>query len=273
MSRQWVGQIGCEGGPVLVANATDFEQWYGSDALPADSRNELHFWSPFTGELPARFQPQGATGHQYLPSQAPAELREQLIAEVLALWPDTQVDRSADTWVATRPDGRKLQAVLEPSSEYSMATRELGFEAVYRYASGASCFLWSIEPGLVRIVIDESREQLHLAQIHFADTEPDAETAHAHALNEAGEPSELQYRISTGPVVALWAPQSIRDLPPNAHFRCGPAEAPHVLDLAMPASGAAFWLEPGDYQPFTGYRESPTWGVNWCTLRRCAAQQ
>ena len=268
MSETWVSEIGCEGGPVLVANATDFEQWYGNEALPEASRSELHFWSPFTGELPARFQPQGPAGHQYLPSQAPAALREELIAELLALWPDTQVDRTSDTWVATRPDGRKLQAVLEPSSEYSIATRDLGSEAVHHYGSGASCFLWSIEPGLVRIAIDERRERLHLAQVAFADGNSEAETAYAHALSEAGEPSELQYRITPGSAVALWSPQSIRALPRDARFRCGPGETPRLLDLATAGSGAAFWLEPGEYQPFTGYHESPTWGVDWCTLRR-----
>lgn len=67
ITEEWEGAIGCEGGPVLIANADDFRHWTGTDPLPNEDRKELHLWSGFTSELPEKFRPDGPVGHQYVP--------------------------------------------------------------------------------------------------------------------------------------------------------------------------------------------------------------
>ena len=55
----WTAEVETNGGPVLLANASDFEHWHGSDPLPESERRELHLWGGFVGELPSRFRNPG----------------------------------------------------------------------------------------------------------------------------------------------------------------------------------------------------------------------
>ncbi len=144
----WSDEIGCEGGPVLVANLDDFEHWRGSDPLDSSRATELHYWSPFTSELPEQWHPSGPTGHQYLASANPSETREKLMSTLLNHWPGTTVDRTDGTWRAIRPDGRILNAALSPDSEYDSATRNLGDDGIHCFGSGAIGYLWSVAPGM-----------------------------------------------------------------------------------------------------------------------------
>jgi hypothetical protein len=125
---RWSEEIVCEGGPVLVANLSDFRHWRGAEPFDSSQATELHYWSTFTSELPEQWQPNGPDGHQYLAGSNPAQLREQLIALVQTLWPGTSIDRTESIWMATRPDGKKLNIALSPDSEYDNAIRKLEHE-------------------------------------------------------------------------------------------------------------------------------------------------
>lgn len=265
----WQGDIECDGGPVLVANLDDFLQWHGSDAIDPALATELLYYSPFTGELPQNWQPNGPTGHQYLASADPAKSRDELIAFMLAHWPGTVVDRSHSQWHVTRPDGRVLRVALSPDSEYDRATRHLGNESVHAYGDGASAYLWSAIPGRVRV--RAARDTLLLSQVEFADDQEEAERAHqrAAALGAAAEPGSLAYRVSHGPVVVAWSPNSVRDLrEPIAAADAGRDRPGKLLDLAFAQSGALIWLEPGIYTSTMGYHEQDNYGIAWCRLRR-----
>lgn len=174
----WGGEIGCEGGPVLVANLEDFEHWLGSEPFAPSRATELHFWSQFTSDLPEEWLPTGTTGHQYLASS----------------------DRS---WICCSSAGREL-----------WLNAAMGADHVHRFGQGAMGYLWSAGPGLVRINIEEARDSLLLTQVEFADDEMDAQRAYEYALKAGMNSAEpgTQYRVASGPVVVAWSPNSARDL-------------------------------------------------------------
>jgi hypothetical protein len=267
----WHGDIACEGGPVLVANLDDFAQWRGSEPLAAAMATELHYWSPFTAELPAEWQPNGPSGHQYLASADPARSREALIALVLERWPGTVVEHSDSVWRATRPDGSVLHAALSPDSEYDGAIRNLDTEGLHRFGSGACAYLWSAAPGLVRVHLDPARDSLLLSQVEFADDEVDAERAYDHALAawSAPDASGLRYRVTSGPVVVAWSPNSAGDVPqPIRASDAGPSLPGLLLDMSTAQSAALVWLKPGVYASTLGYHDGGSWAVSWCLLSR-----
>ena len=267
----WQGDIECEGGPILVANLDDFLQWHGSDPIDPALATELHYYSPFTGELPEAWQPNGPTGHQYLASTDPAKRRDELIAWMLARWPGTEVDRSRPQWRATRPDGRVLRVGLSPDSEYDRAIRNLGDEGVHAYGDGAAAYLWSSASTPVRIHLGAARDTLLLSRVEFADDNDEAERAHdrALALGAASSPNGLRYRVSGGAVVVTWSPNSMGDLRQPIAAADTDRDCPvKLLDLSLEESGALVWLEPGMYGSMLGYHEQDNYGVEWCLLRR-----
>ncbi|MYM86361.1 hypothetical protein GTP91_04105 [Rugamonas sp. FT82W] len=263
----WVEEIECEGGPVVFANAEDFLQWRGAKPFGSEQANELHYWSQFTSELPLEFQPDGPAGHQYISSANPAALRDQLMQTIESLWPGTTVDRRGVKWVATRPDGRKLNAELSPSSEYDRMIRHLDNEAVHVFADGRSAYFWSVAPGWVRIATDPQRGLVHLAQVEFADDEAAVADGYQYAQSQifsSGEPGQ-RYCISGGPVVVAWSPNSADDL--NEDILTAERDG-KLLDMANSGSGARLWLEPGIYESALGNHETDSWGVAWCSLKR-----
>jgi hypothetical protein len=267
----WTETIDCEGGPVLVANLEDFRHWHGAEPFHPSKATELHYWSPFTYELPEQWHPNGPNGHQYLASANPSAVREELMSLILDRWPGTTVDQSEPTWRAIRPDGRILNAALSPGSEYDSAIRKLDAEGIHNFGDGAAGYLWSAAPGEVRINVGEKRDFLLLSQVEFCDDEADAQKAYAFAL-AAAEPEvshALQYRVTSGAVMVAWSPNSVRDL---SH----PIEEPDtlsssqgiLLDLATRHSGALLWLEPGLYESSLQYHEEGSWAVSWYRLQR-----
>jgi hypothetical protein len=267
----WFDEIGCEGGPVIVANLDDFLQWRGSEPFNPLSATELHYWSPFTAELPQEWQPNGPSGHQYLSCSTPVQTRESLMTLLTERWPGTKVDRSNGTWRATRPDGRVLNAALSPDSEYDRAIRDLGADGVHVYSRGASGYLWSASPGMVRIDIDETRRYLLLSQVEYADDETDAQVAYTHAVSASYDhvqPSQ-QYQITEGPIVVAWAANSAGDWSTSRSSRETTSALPgKLLDLSTDGSGALLWLEPGVYQSTLQYHDEGSWAVSWCRLQR-----
>lgn len=267
----WSNEIGCDGGPVIVANLDDFRHWHGCEPFDASRATELHYWSPFTSELPEEWRPNGPTGHQYLASANPSETREILMSVLCKLWPGTDVDRSDGTWCAIRPDGRILNAALSPESEYDRAIRHLGDDAIHRFGNDAIGYLWSASPGMVRINVDEKRDFLLLSQVEFADDDADAERAYSHALSADccdAAPSN-QYRVTSGPVVVAWSPNSARDMSkPLGDDNVAPSLPGTLLDLATDSSGALLWIEPGLYESTLQYHEEDSWGISWCRLQR-----
>lgn len=271
----WSEEIGCEGGPVLVANLDDFEHWCGSDPFDSSRATELHYWSPFTSELSEQWHPNGPNGHQYLASANPSKTREALMSMLLRLWPGTTIDRNDGTWRATRPDGRILNAALSPDSEYDRAIRNLGADGVYRFGSDAIGYLWSAAPGTVRIDIDEQRDFLLLSQVEFADDEVEAQRGHEHALRAdwCHASPGTQYRVTLGPVVVAWSPNSARDISrPISRVDTSPSLPGMLLDMTTDGSGALLWLEPGLYQSTLQYHEEDSWTVSWCRLQRIDEQ-
>jgi hypothetical protein len=269
-SVAWSGEIACEGGPVLVANLEDFEQWRGSESLTAAQATELHYWSPFTGELPEQWQPNGPVGHQYLACANPAEMRVMLMSVVQQLWPGTRIERG-QTWRAIRPDGRTLNASLSPASEYDIAIRHLGDQGVHQYGQAAAAYLWSVMPGIVYLDLDEHRNHVMMIQIEYANDDADEDAALGYAVTagwqqpDAGE----QYRVTGGPVIIAWSPNNAGDLirPVNADD-AAPYLPGKLLDVSSDASAALIWLEPGWYQSGLNYHEEGSWAVSWCRLQR-----
>lgn len=268
----WRGTIDCEGGPVLVANASDFARWTGSDPLPISERRELHLWGNFTSELPERFRPAGPTGHQYIPAPDPALLEamcDELLAHVREQWPGTSVRYEFETWFVRRPDGRQMQVQLEPTSEYDRCIRDLREARLHRFDGGRACLVWSAEPGSVDVVRD-SIGRIVLVQVRFAEDEGQAEAAVLQAVDESmyeGTPMGLSLDIRPGPVVVAWAPNSESDW--EARLRTSeplPTEPGVLLDLSTNQSGAQFAVPPGSYRVVTGSREDDEVGLEWCAL-------
>ena len=266
----WDEEIGCEGGPVLVANADDFRAWTGSDPYPDDARIELLFYSPFTGELLEKFQAHGVEGHLRFPSDNPAELRDALMESVIERFPGVNIDKGADTWVATRPDGKKLHASLEPSSEYALALRGLGHDGVYNRGEDSNLYLWSVEPGIVRLSVREANSELLLSQITYLNEGIEESVPYNFCKEHVPtDTSGAKYLITRGPTVVAWSPNSFADVETGVNLDAvAPSQPGVVLNLATNASGASVWLRPGSYYAQTGYHETADWGVGWCLLIR-----
>lgn len=267
----WFDEIGCEGGPVIVADLDDFLQWRGSEPFDSSSATELPYWSPFTAELPQQWQPNGPSGHQYLTCANPVQTRESLMALLTERWPGTKVDCSDSTWRAIRPDGSILNAALSPDSEYDRAIRDLGPDGVHIYGRNASGYLWSVQPGVVRIDIDETRCYLVLSQVEYADDDTEAQVAYTHALSAPHnhvQPSQ-QYQITEGPIVVAWSPNSARDWATSRNSMDTTSALPgKLINLSTDGSGALLWLESGVYQSTLQYHEEGSWAVSWCRLQR-----
>ena len=169
---------------------------------------------------------------------------------VLELWPGATIDRSEATWRAIRPDGRILNAALAPDSEYDRSIRSLGEEALHGFQGDAMGYLWSAAPGMVRVSVDGQRDFLVLSQVEFANDETDALGAHRHALEadwRSAAPGQ-RYRVTAGPVVAAWSPNSSRDLSAPVNAADAAPSLPGQLDMATGASGVLLWLQPGVYE-------------------------
>jgi len=264
----WKTEIGCEGGPIMVANHSDFLQWTGSNPFPDSKHRQLLYYSPFSGELPDDFSKYGTSGHIFIDSESPASIRDELIATCMKLFPGSNIDKRDSTWVLTRPDGKKLFASLQPTSEYDASIADFQYEKRYSYGQDASCFLWSAEPGLVLVDISNNNTTLLLAQVYFADSDLDAENAYNFARsNKSTDPTGTTYEIKNGPVIAMWAPQAASDLPADVNLpSIGANKAGLELDLVTSSSGAAIWMEPGIYSSHLGHQESDNWGISWCIL-------
>jgi hypothetical protein len=195
-------------------------------------------------------------------------MREELVTAVMALDPRAKVDNTRDTWIVTRGDGKRLHASLEPSSEYSRATRHLDQDGSYSWGDGLKCYLWSIGPGIVRLSVRNNRTELVLSQMEYSDEDEHAALAYAYAENEGeSQPTGATYEITKGPAVVAWSPCGASDLNGGVDLEAPSRTSPgRLLDLATDESGALVWLEPGAYEASSGYHGSETWGVSWCKL-------
>jgi hypothetical protein len=263
--------IGCEGGPIIVANAEDFKHWRGSDPLPAKARRELHVWSAFTVELPERFRPAGPAGHQLIPGRDYDELvamRRELVEFVQGRWPGSTVREEFETCTVTRPDGARLWVQLAPVSEYDRCIRDLDCIAAHRFDGERTCVVWSVGPGEVNIHRPEL-QTLELAQVFFADDDAGVAEALGHVQRIPREArADVLFDVTRGPVVVAWGPNSSGDYRGRVQLQdIGPADGGRVLDFAIAQSGAVLWLAPRRYRATVGEHEADAWGVRWCILR------
>lgn len=264
----WKTEIGCEGGPILVANHSDFLQWTGTTPFASTQHTHLLYYSAFSSELPATFSKHGTTGHIYIKSESPAIARDKLMATCIELFPGSEVDTSNQSWVLTRPDGRKLHASLQPSNEYDASIKDLDEDRNYSYGEESSCYLWSAQPGVVLIEISRDNTQLLLAQVYFADSDSDAEKGYEFArTSDIAKPTGTSYKIDKGAVMAIWSPQAASDLSTSFNLDSIGTNKPGVeLDLLTESSGAAFWMQSGIYSARVGHHQTENWGMSWCVL-------
>ncbi|HEX2643813.1 MAG TPA: hypothetical protein VHU81_12540 [Thermoanaerobaculia bacterium] len=272
VSTPWRGLIGCEGGPVIVANLADFLYWRGAEPFPDSERRELHLWSPFTSELPDRFHPGGPRGHQFIPAPDHAaleDMRDELFRFVVTKWPGTVVTQEHERWIARRPDGAALNVKLDPTSEYDRCIRDLEEVKIHTFDAGRCCLVWSVEPGIVNIVRAAPR-QLLLVQTRYADDDEQAESAVQNAIEQArahDEAGEVSFTIKPATVVVSWAPNSALDCRVEALQEQHSSTVPGVLlDLATAESGALLGMPPGAYGVTVGEWTDQQSCAAWCAL-------
>jgi hypothetical protein len=275
-SESFDAAIGCEGGPVLVANADDFRLWTGGEPLPARDRTELHLWSPFTAELPEKFRPDGPAGHQFVPGASFDELvrlRGELLGYLRSRWPGVVVAQEGETWTARLPDGRELRVCLEPTSEYDRACRHLDEILLHRYAKDSRCVVWSVAAGIVNVRRTPGARRLELAQV-FAEDEADERQAldYVSSLEADAEASAVVLEVAPGPTVIAWAPNTLADYDGELRWRDMTTRDPgKVLDLSTGSSGVLLALEAGTYGFVHGSSETERWSVRWCVAERGSA--
>ena len=136
---------------------------------------------------------------------------------------------------------------------------------------GHSCYLWSVTPGSIRIMVDPTRTFLCLARIEYADNEAGRDAAHAYALGYQAAPSPdgLAYRVSEGPIVIAWSTCSVLDT--STAIRALPLSAATpgaLIDFSTGPNAAALWIAPGLYVSSLFYHEEDRWAVSWCRLQR-----
>jgi hypothetical protein len=290
----WVASVGCEGGPVMVADLHDYAQWTGAapyaelrqmNAKYAEATKDrmrtVHYWGQFTDQLPAPFGADG--GHQYIQcateAEAQAKLAE-LIAAVKKALPTVEVTEDDDQTHILLPgkdDDLEMRAELAPKSEYDASWQANEDTDAWFHAYGkARALFWDIEGGgsadigvtadatevvLVRSWVDEDSDEKQVRKL------VDAKAANEQQIGELAIPS--------GRAIVVWspiAPFQIEGIDgPAALAKLGETGKPPELDTEMIGGiGTVIRVKPARYAVTIASTDEDeddrSWSCRWCRL-------
>lgn len=291
----WVGSIGCEGGPVLVADVDGYAKWLGAtpiaklraipnlpdsmkERLPA--RRTLHYWGQFSDELPSPFTQAG--GHRYLECASEEEARAKLaeLRDAVCASGDVKVSEAphGDELHFVRKDQRQLWAELAPKSAYDEAWQSPDADEawVHRVGPDAKGLFWAMEgSGVADVGVTADRDEIVLVRAWLGEAE-DEQVAAARALVDAPREDEAEsdatIDLPSGMGVFVWSPLAPFDLAGvagPAALRSAIADS-DVLPLSTKSLddvGLAMRVAAGRYGVRLGRHEDDGWSCHWCRLR------
>ncbi len=267
---KWVATVGCEGGPVMLADLPDFGQWTGAAPYPElrklspkfaestkDRMRTLHYWGQFTDKLPAPFAAEG--GHQYVEcateEEAQAKLAE-LCRVVKEKLPKVEISEDEEQTHFLLPgddDDEQMWAELAPKSEYdaSWQAHEGDESWVHAYGKTAKALFWDVGgPGVADVGVSADGTEIVLVR-SWVDEDEDEESVKAlvDAPSESEEPAG-EFSIPSGKALVVWSPIAPFQLTgmngPDDLLKLGDAGDPPELDTEMIGGvGTVLRVKPG----------------------------
>ena len=273
--KTWVGTIGCEGGPVMIADLPSYGQWTGAFQFAelrklnaekaqrfANRMTTLHYWGQFSDRLPAPFTVEG--GHQFLRCATEAEARakrDELRAAILTKFPAAEITEDDEQLHALLPDtDEEMWAELAPKSEYDACWQSNQEQECWTHAFGkdARALFWDIEgAGCADVGISEDGSEIVLVR-SWLSGEDDTEAAEEAAVREhvanprEGEKPGGEVEIKSGKAVFVWSPIAPFQLEgvdsPDALLSLG-EKGPSRLDTELiHGVGTVARVKPGRYR-------------------------
>jgi hypothetical protein len=278
---KWVATIGCEGGPVLVADVDGFVHWTGAASVPG-TQKILHYWGQFTRELPAPFSQDG--GHRFEEcsshQDAKGKLRE-LVSAVTTKFPGALVveDPHDGSCEMTIPDRRRMWAELSPKSVYDAAWQAHQSEDAFTHPISPSQqgLFWDIEgPGNVDVAVSPSKDEIVMVRTWLSgedDTIEEEERA-VRALVEKRDEREQRAAdilLPSGVGVIVWSPTAAAQLvgvSGAAGLRAIAADEPpaSLRSAIIDGLGTVLRVKPGRYEATVATHEDEAWSCRWCRL-------
>lgn len=297
----WIGEVECEGGPLMLAAPGTYAKWKGSlpyqllaqrfpdDPRFADRRKTLHYWGQFSDRLPEPFRQDG--GHVFKSFATGAEAAAQLEAlseAILTVEPGITVthDEMNGQRRFVTPDGRFMTAELSPASEYDAAWQEHEGEMVWTHPVGdGQATFFDIEgPGTAYLAVAD--DQILVVQTWLSgddDTEQDELAAIRDFVTAPRESEEEHGELTlTGArVCAVWSPIAWVQL---GHASIEAYEAALAGDGVVQLDskvgnqssgiGQCFTVKPGHYRITRGHTDEEEgddgrpWSCLWYRLAR-----
>jgi hypothetical protein len=308
---QWIAQVACEyGGPVLIADAADYEKWAGTLAYPLEARRVLHYWGQFSAELPEPWSQDG--GHVWREADdfdALVRDRDALLNAVKATFAGATVTRDdtggADVRLA---DGRRMTIELWPKSAYDEACESEDPAWLHDYSTpsgrrGRGLFWDKQGSGDFFVGATEARDEVLLLRTWVDD---DALQDTAKAWVDTDPPDEIRGEgielvVAEAPLVVAYSPHTWLGVlgPERLAELTAPADPDDVRArmqaayrslIAIPAGApvqmlsteenddiaAVLHAQTGTYDVSVGFYDpevpdgAPGWSCTWCRLVRRA---
>jgi hypothetical protein len=292
----WVASVGCEGGPLMVADLPDYAKWTGGapyaelrqmNAKYAETTKDrmrtVHYWGQFTDQLPEPFGADG--GHQYIQCATEAEAQaklDALIAAVKKALPTVEVtvgDDQTHFLLPGKDEDLEMQAELAPKSEYDASWQaNEDADAWFHEFGQARALFWDIQGGgtadvgvtaeanevvLVRSWVDEDSDEKHVRKL------VDAKAKTEQVVGSVAIPS--------GRAIVVWSPIAPFQLEgidgPEALAKLGETGEPPELDTEMIGGiGTVIRVKPGIYSVTVASTDEDeedddrSWSCRWCRL-------
>ncbi len=293
----WVASVGCEGGPIMVADLPSFTKWTGAAPYTAlraanpkfieatkDKIRTLHYWGQFSDQLPEPFRAEG--GHQFIELATEAEAiakLDELCVTIKAALPTVEITRDDEQTHFLLPGGDgdddlEMHAELSPKSEYDASWQAHEGEECWTHAfrDAASGLFWEMEgSGVAEVGVSSDASELVMLRT-WIDEDVSEQTAQAHVdARRDDEVEGPELTIASGKAIVAWSPIAPFDLAGIANPEAllaladtGPAE---LATQTMGGIGAVVRVKPGRYHVTHGAYETPddvepSWSCRWCRL-------
>jgi hypothetical protein len=295
----WVATVGCEGGPILIADLPDYSQWTGAApyvelrkmsekfaAATQDRMRTLHYWGQFTDRLPAPYAADG--GHQFVTCATEAEARGKLaemIAAIKKAMPTVEVTESEEQTHFLLPgddDDLEMQAELAPKSEYDASWQANEGADAWFHAFGKSArgLFWEIEGGgVAEVGITADDDEVVLVR-SWVDDDADDKKVRKHVDSPgANETAVGELAIGSGRAIVIWSPVAPFQIEgidgPEALAKLGESGKPPELDTdIMGGVGTVIRMKSGRWavtvastDDESGGDDETSWSCRWCRLK------
>jgi hypothetical protein len=273
----WLGSLTAEaGGPCILGDTSAFPEWTSSGPIPGSEAKTLRLWGQFTADLPAKFRPNGKTGHQFVAYESHAAAMaglEELRGWIRKKWPGAneslRITKTSADGSISLPDHRSMQLQLIEPNHYELMCEAIGpGPGTYVVSPKAKFFVFVQEgAGVVHVGATQARDELVLMRWWIDEDEHEA-IVRERVDAPRKEKREGSWSFTSTAAAVLWSPVRFSDLKG--------VTAPKLKELAKAESpidakvlrnvGFAMTVRPGTYAVSSGIDEGEGWSALWCRL-------